>query len=277
MALQRIALVTGAARGIGASIAVRMADDGHDVAVLDLDLANCAATVAAIKKLGRRAIGVGANVADEKAVKIAVAVVAEELGPPTILVNNAGIIRDRSLAKMTLDEWDSVINVNLRGAFLMSREVQPHMRAAEWGRIINLSSIAALGNVGEANYSAAKAGVQGFTKSLALELGRYGITANAVAPGFVEVSKASRNVKPVKSPVRCFTLTGLMSSQILYGAVGGFASIGDTLQTCLRRSVPAVDLIICRSLRLLTHWQTPTPIYLTMRPPRSCPLSIETI
>ena len=186
MALQRIALVTGAARGIGASIAVRMADDGHDVAVLDLDLANCAATVAAIKKLGRRAIGVGADVADEKAVKIAVAVVAEELGPPTILVNNAGIIRDRSLAKMTLDEWDSVINVNLRGAFLMSREVQPHMRAAEWGRIINLSSIAALGNVGEANYSAAKAGVQGFTKSLALELGRYGITANAVAPGFVE-------------------------------------------------------------------------------------------
>jgi 3-oxoacyl-[acyl-carrier protein] reductase len=186
MALQRIALVTGAARGIGASIAVRMAEDGHDVAVLDLDLANCAATVAAIKKLGRRAIGVGANVADETAVKIAVAVVAEELGPPTILVNNAGIIRDRSLAKMTLDEWDSVINVNLRGAFLMSREVQPHMRAAEWGRIVNLSSIAALGNVGEANYSAAKAGVQGFTKSLALELGRYGITANAVAPGFVE-------------------------------------------------------------------------------------------
>lgn len=186
MALQRIALVTGAARGIGASIAVRMAEDGHDVAVLDLDLANCAATVAAIKKLGRRAIGVGANVADETAVKIAVAVVAEELGPPTILVNNAGIIRDRSLAKMTLDEWDTVINVNLRGAFLMSREVQPHMRAAEWGRIVNLSSIAALGNVGEANYSAAKAGVQGFTKSLALELGRYGITANAVAPGFVE-------------------------------------------------------------------------------------------
>lgn len=186
MALQRIALVTGAARGIGASIAVRMGEDGHDVAVLDLDLAKCAATVAAIKKLGRRAIGVGANVADETAVKIAVAVVAEELGPPTILVNNAGIIRDRSLAKMTLDEWDSVINVNLRGAFLMSREVQPHMRAAEWGRIVNLSSIAALGNVGEANYSAAKAGVQGFTKSLALELGRYGITANAVAPGFVE-------------------------------------------------------------------------------------------
>lgn len=184
--MPRIAIVTGAARGIGASIAVRLAEDGHDIAVLDLDEASCAATVAAIAALGRRVVVVGANVADETEVKAAVAKVVEDLGPPTILVNNAGIIRDRSLAKMTLDDWDSVINVNLRGAFLMSREVQPHMRGAGWGRIVNLSSTAALGNVGEANYSAAKAGVQGFTKSLALELGRHGITANAVAPGFVE-------------------------------------------------------------------------------------------
>jgi 3-oxoacyl-[acyl-carrier protein] reductase len=130
-------------------------------------------------------VAVGADVADEAAVKAAVAKVVGALGEPTILVNNAGIIRDRSLAKMTVDDWDSVITVNLRGTFLMSREVQPHMRAAGWGRIVNLSSTAALGNVGEANYSAAKSGVQGFTKSLALELGRYGITANAVAPGFV--------------------------------------------------------------------------------------------
>jgi 3-oxoacyl-[acyl-carrier protein] reductase len=182
----RIALVTGAARGIGASIALRLANDGHDIAVLDLEEASCAETVTAIIKTGRRAIAIGANVVDEAAVKAAVARVLEALGPPTILVNNAGIIRDRSLAKMTLDDWDSVISVNLRGAFRMSREAQPHMRAAGWGRIVNLSSTAALGNVGEANYSAAKAGVQGFTKSLALELGRYGITANAVAPGFVE-------------------------------------------------------------------------------------------
>jgi 3-oxoacyl-[acyl-carrier protein] reductase len=182
----RIAIVTGAARGIGASIALRLAEDGHDIAVLDLDAASCAATVASVADRGRRAIAIGANVADEVAVKAAVATVIAGLGGPTILVNNAGILRDRSLAKMTLDEWDSVINVNLRGAFLMSREVQPHMRAAGWGRIVNLSSTAALGNVGEANYAAAKAGVQGLTKTLALELGRHGITANAVAPGFIE-------------------------------------------------------------------------------------------
>jgi 3-oxoacyl-[acyl-carrier protein] reductase len=186
MTTPRIAIVTGAARGIGASIALRLAEDGHDIAVLDLDEASCAATVAAVIDRGRRAIAVGANVADEAAVKSAIAKVVALLGSPTILVNNAGLLRDRTLAKMTLDEWDSVINVNLRGAFLMCREVQPWMRAAGWGRIVNLSSTAALGNVGEANYSAAKAGVQGFTKSLALELGRYGITANAVAPGFVE-------------------------------------------------------------------------------------------
>jgi 3-oxoacyl-[acyl-carrier protein] reductase len=182
----RIAIVTGAARGIGASIALRLAEDGHDIAVLDLEEESCAATVAAVTNRGRCAVAVGANVADETAVKAAVAKIVSELGPPTILVNNAGILRDRSLAKMTLDEWDSVINVNLRGAFLMSREVQPHMRAVGWGRIVNLSSTAALGNVGEANYAAAKAGVQGLTKTLALELGRYGITANAVAPGFIE-------------------------------------------------------------------------------------------
>lgn len=185
MATPRIALVTGAARGIGASIALRLAEDGHDIAVLDLDESSCSATVAAVTQLGRRAVAVGADVADEAAVTAAVAKVVGALGGPTILVNNAGIIRDRSLAKMTADDWDSVITVNLRGTFLMSREVRPHMRAAGWGRIVNLSSTAALGNVGEANYSAAKAGVQGFTKSLALELGRYGITANAVAPGFV--------------------------------------------------------------------------------------------
>ncbi len=184
----RVAIVTGAARGIGASIALRLAADGHDIAVLDLDAAVCNDTVRGIEQLGRRAFAVGADVAEEAAVERAVADVAAALGSPTILVNNAGILRDRTIGKMSLADWDLVINVNLRGAFLMSRAVQGHMRSAGWGRIVNLSSTAALGNLGEANYAAAKAGVQGLTKTLAIELGRYGITANAVAPGFVETA-----------------------------------------------------------------------------------------
>lgn len=184
----RIAVVTGGARGIGASIALRLAEDGHDIAVIDLDAAACAETVRAVEKIGCRAVAVGANVSDEAAVKLAIAGIVDALGPPTIAVNNAGILRDRTIGKMSIDDWDSVINVNLRGTFLVSREVQSHMRSAGWGRIVNLSSTAALGNLGESNYAAAKAGVQGLTKTLAIELGRYGITANAVAPGFVETA-----------------------------------------------------------------------------------------
>ena len=179
-----VAIVTGAARGIGAAIALRLAADGHDVAVVDLDEAACADTVAGVEAAGRSTLAVGADVADEQAVRAAVARVADALGPPTVLVNNAGVLRDRTLANMTLDDWDMVMAVHLRGAFLLAREVQPHMRAAGFGRIVNLSSIAALGNLGQSNYSAAKAGLQGLTKTLAIELGKHGITANAVAPGF---------------------------------------------------------------------------------------------
>ena len=182
---RKIAIVTGGARGIGAAIARRLAQDGHDVAVIDLEREACAETVAAVETIGRRSVAVAADVSDEAAVRRGVAEVVDGLGAPTVLVNNAGILRDRTLAKLTLDDWETVINVNLRSVFLMCREVQGHMREARWGRIVNLSSIAALGAFGEANYSAAKAGIQGFTKSIAIELGRFGITANAVAPGFV--------------------------------------------------------------------------------------------
>lgn len=189
---RRIALVTGAARGIGAAIACRLAADGHDLALLDLDADNCQGTQAAVEALGRTAIRVGANVADEAQVRAAVAEVAQRLGPPVVLVNNAGALKDRTLPRMTLEDWDTVIDVNLKSVFLTCREVLPFMRDAGWGRIVNLSSIAALGVFGETNYSAAKAGVQGLTKTLAIELGSYGITANVVAPGFVvtEMTKA---------------------------------------------------------------------------------------
>jgi 3-oxoacyl-[acyl-carrier protein] reductase len=186
MSQTRTAVVTGAARGIGAGVAERLAADGLAVAVLDLDEVACKAVVDRIEAAGGRALAVGVDVADEAAVEAAVGRVAIELGAPTVLVNNAGIIRDNLLFRMTADDWDAVMAVHLRGSFLMARAVQQHMTKAGWGRIVNLSSTSALGNRGQANYAAAKAGLQGFTKTLALELGRYGVTANAIAPGFIE-------------------------------------------------------------------------------------------
>ena len=182
----RTAIVTGAARGIGAGVSKRLAADGMKVAVLDLDEGSCADTVGAITEAGGTALAVGADVSDPASVDAAVERVASELGAPTVLVNNAGIIRDNLLFKMTVDDWDAVMAVHLRGAFNTTKAVQKHMTEATWGRIVNLSSISALGNRGQANYSAAKAGLQGFTKTLALELGRFGITVNAIAPGFIE-------------------------------------------------------------------------------------------
>jgi 3-oxoacyl-[acyl-carrier protein] reductase len=182
----KTAIVTGAARGIGAAVAKRLACDGCAVAVLDLDEASCQPVVEEIEAAGGRALAVGVDVSDESAVHAAVARVADRLGGPTVLVNNAGITRDNLLFKMTVDDWDAVMSVHLRGSFLMTRAVQGFMIEARFGRIVNLSSTSALGNRGQANYAAAKAGLQGFTKTLALELGRYGVTANAIAPGFIE-------------------------------------------------------------------------------------------
>jgi 3-oxoacyl-[acyl-carrier protein] reductase len=155
------------------------------VAVLDLDEAACAGTVKEIADAGGRALAVGADVSQSDQVALAVERVALELGEPTVLVNNAGVIRDNLLFKMTDEDWDTVMGVHLRGAFLMTRAVQKYMVDQRFGRIINMSSSSALGNRGQVNYSAAKAGLQGFTKTLAIELGPFGITANAVAPGFI--------------------------------------------------------------------------------------------
>jgi 3-oxoacyl-[acyl-carrier protein] reductase len=181
----RVAIVTGGARGIGAATARRLAADGMAVGVLDLDAGACGGTVDAITAAGGRALAVGADVSQADQVEAAVGKVVSELGPPAVLVNNAGVIRDNLLFKMTEDDWDTVLGVHLRGAFLMSRATQKHMVDQRFGRIVNLSSSSALGNRGQVNYSAAKAGMQGFTKTLAIELGQFGVTANAVAPGFI--------------------------------------------------------------------------------------------
>ncbi len=189
----RVAIVTGAARGIGAATALRLAQDGFAVAVLDLDEAAGKGTVESIEAAGGRALAVGADVSDAEQVEAAVSRIAAELGAPTVLVNNAGVIRDNMLFKMTDADWDLVMHVHLRGSFLMARAVQKYMTEATWGRIVNLSSTSALGNRGQVNYSTAKAGLQGFTKTLAIELGKFGVTANAIAPGFIqtEMTKAT--------------------------------------------------------------------------------------
>ncbi|WP_148615757.1 3-oxoacyl-ACP reductase FabG [Nocardioides rubriscoriae] len=182
----RVAVITGSARGIGFGIATRLAEEGASIAVVDLDEAAAADAAARLPLAeGAKAIGIGADISNAEAVDAAIARVVAELGGIHVLVNNAGITRDNLLFKMTEDDWDLVMNVHLKGAFLMTKAAQAHFVEQKYGKILNLSSVSALGNRGQTNYSAAKMGIQGFTRTLGIELGRYGINANAIAPGFI--------------------------------------------------------------------------------------------
>jgi 3-oxoacyl-[acyl-carrier protein] reductase len=195
----RVAVITGAARGIGFGIAQRFASEGASVAILDLDEA------AAQEAAGRvqvtedaRAIGIACDVVDGAAAEAAVQRVVDELGGIHVLVNNAGITRDNLLFKMTEEDWDLVMGVHLKGAFNMTRAAQSRFVEQKYGKILNLSSVSALGNRGQANYSAAKMGIQGFTRTLGIELGPFGINANAVAPGFIATEMTDATARRLK-------------------------------------------------------------------------------
>lgn len=183
-----IALVTGGSRGIGAAIAKKLAGDGHDIVITYRGRADAAsATVEDCRALGVRALAIQADIANEEDNHRVYQEVRHAFGPVGILVNNAGITRDGLMMRMKTEQFSEVIETNLTGAFIMSRLVVPDMMKARAGRIINITSVAGLyGNAGQANYSAAKAGLIGLTKSMARELGSRGITVNAVAPGFID-------------------------------------------------------------------------------------------
>jgi 3-oxoacyl-[acyl-carrier protein] reductase len=194
----RVALVTGAGQGIGAAVAKRLADGGAKVALLDVNEQGAKEGAAAI---GSNAIGVGADVTKRDQVQAAVDQVVAEFGGLHILVNNAGVIRDNLLFKMTDDDWSTIMEVHLRGAFLATQIAHKHMVEAKYGRIVFLSSTSALGNRGQANYSTAKAGLQGLARTVAIELGPFGITANAVAPGFIETAMTKATAERVGSTI----------------------------------------------------------------------------
>lgn len=186
--MSRVALVTGGSRGIGSAIAHKLAADGMAVAVNYASSKDAAfEVVASIEAAGGVAIAVGADVSDEAAVAEMFDAVEERLGPVEVLVNNAGITRDGLAPRMSTEDFTRVLEVNLTSAFLSSRRAMRPMMKARWGRIVSITSVAGIGgNAGQVNYSASKAGLIGFTRSLAQELGKRAITVNAVAPGFVE-------------------------------------------------------------------------------------------
>ena len=244
----QVAFITGAGRGIGAATALRMAEEGARVALADIDTEGCQQVSTEIDRLGSESLVLPCNVTDSAMVQDAMAQTAHRFGRLDILVNNAGVVRDNMLFKMSEDEWETVINVHLKGAFLCSRAAQKYMVEQKYGRIVSLSSTSALGNRGQANYSSAKAGLQGLTRTLAIELGQFGITVNAVAPGFIDtemtratarrqgidpdqrIAEASKliPVRRVGQPrdvanVICFLCSdeaGFVSGQIIYVAGG---------------------------------------------------------
>lgn len=222
--MTQTAIVTGGGRGIGAAIAQRLASDGMNVAILDMGPTED--SVRAVESAGMKGLGVDTDVSDEASVEAAVTTVAETLGAPTVLVNNAGILRDNLLFKMTHEEFQKVLSVHLGGAFLMTKAVQSYMVEAKYGRIVSMSSTSALGNRGQTNYSAAKAGIQGMTKTWSIELGKFGVTANAIAPGLIETDMTKATAERMGVNYEDFIAAG--TAQIPVARTGGPEDIAHT-------------------------------------------------
>ena len=201
----RVVAITGAARGIGFGTAQRFAAEGASVAILDLDEVAAAEAAARLELVeGATSVGIGVDVSDTAGAEVAVERVVAELGGIHVLVNNAGVTRDNLLFKMTELDWDLVMGVHLKGAFNMTKAAQKHFVEQRYGKILNLSSISALGNRGQANYSAAKMGIQGFTRTLGMELSPFGINTNAIAPGFIATEMTDATAARLKMDVEDF-------------------------------------------------------------------------
>jgi 3-oxoacyl-[acyl-carrier protein] reductase len=194
----RVALVTGSGRGIGAATALELARNGADIVINDLDETNAHQVMDEIKKLGRKTLFCKHDVSDYSAAQDLAGEVHKHFGRIDILVNNAGILRDALLLKMTEANWDDVIRVNLKGPFNVGQACAKYMSKAKYGKIVNLASVAWLGNVGQTNYSAAKAGLVGMTRTWAMELSRFGINVNAVAPGFIDTAMTQQVPTEIK-------------------------------------------------------------------------------
>ncbi|WP_413301089.1 3-oxoacyl-ACP reductase FabG [Bacillus sp. 1P10SD] len=223
----RVAFVTGGSRGIGKGIVELFAEEGAKVALIDMNEDALSETTSELKEKGFEVYSKVANVVEPEQVENAVKEVYETFGSVDILVNNAGVIRDNMLFKMTDSDWQTVMDVHLKGSFNSARAVQKYMVEKKYGRIINISSTSALGNRGQANYAAAKAGLQGFTKTLAFELGKYGITSNSVAPGFIETEMTRETATRIG--ISFETLIEASLSQIPAGRAGKPADIANAV------------------------------------------------
>lgn len=224
----RIAVVTGAAQGIGAKIVERLLGDGAKVVALDINLEKLEETVHQLDETGERVLAMKCNVSERSDVNDTFAKIYEKLGKIDILVNNAGITRDAFFHKMSPEQWESVMNVNLNSMFYTCQAVIPKMREQEYGKIVNISSTSSWGNMGQANYSAAKAGVIGLTRTLAKESGIKNITVNAIAPGQIDTNMTKDLPEQIKTMALLLTPAGRMGDPSEVASVVSFLSSDDS-------------------------------------------------